>query len=389
MGCGASILAPSQALPLPASCGALDTLSFGTNMTEFVKIIDWDKQTVANDGVTFDATQTCVNDLFQQNGGVWLMEVSVDGSTFYEWSVYKQIQVRNAFDAHGYIYYWRDADNVLNQDFELYSDVNDAISGSSMWATCTYNDPKAGFARDCCCRSASQAFEPGQGGSGWGFFAPSSFRTNIRWSKIRFSMQAQPLSTPAPPPPPTASGLPASCGALDALSFGTDMVEFAKIIDWDKQTVANDGVTFDATQTCVNDLFQQNGGVWLMEVSVDGSTFYEWSVYKQIQVRNAFDAHGYIYYWRDADNVLNQDFELYSDVNDAISGSSMWATCTYNDPKAGFARDCCCRSASQAFEPGQGGSGWGFFAPSSFRTNIRWSKIRFSMPTQPLPTSPP
>ncbi|CAE7212707.1 dnm1l [Symbiodinium sp. CCMP2456] len=184
-------------LLLPASCGALDTLSFGTNMTEFVKIIDWDQQTVANDGVTFDATQTCVNDLFQQNGGVWLMEVSLDGSTFYEWSVYKQIQVRNGFDAHGYIYFWRSADNVLNQDFELYSDVNDAISGSSMWATCSYNDPQAGFARDCCCRSASQAFEAGLGGAGWGFFAPSSYRTNIRWSKIRFSMPTQPLPTPA------------------------------------------------------------------------------------------------------------------------------------------------------------------------------------------------
>ena len=29
---------PSQALPLPLSCGAFDTLLFGTNMTEFVKI---------------------------------------------------------------------------------------------------------------------------------------------------------------------------------------------------------------------------------------------------------------------------------------------------------------------------------------------------------------
>ena len=362
---------PSQALPLPLSCGAFDTLLFGTNMTEFVKIIGWDRETAANDGVTFDATRDCVNDLFEQNGGVWLMEVSPDGSTFYEWSVYKQIQERSGgFDAHGYIYWWRNAENLINQQFELYSDVNDAISESSMWATCTHNDAQAGFAREHCCRSASQAFEPGMGGAGWGF-----------------SMPTEPLPTPAPPPaPPAASGLPASCGALDALSFGTDMVEFAKIIDWDRETAANDGVTFDATQDCVNDLFEQNGGVWLL----DGSTFYEWSVYKQIQERSGgFDAHGYIYWWRNADNLINQQFELYSDVKDAISGSSMRATCTYNDAQAGFARDCCCRSASQAFEPGMGGAGWGFFAPSSYRTNIRWPRIRFSMPTQPLPTPTP
>ena len=126
--------------------------------------------------------------------------------------------------------------------------------------------------------------------------------------------------------------------------------------------------------------------MWLL----DGSTFYEWSVYKQIQERSGgFDAHGYIYWWRNADNLINQQFELYSDVNDAISESSMWATCTHNDAQAGFARDCCCRSASQAFEPGMGGAGWGFFAPSSYRTNIRWPRIRFSMPTQPLPTPTP
>ena len=158
-----------------------------------------------------------------------------------------------------------------------------------------------------------------------------------------------------------------------------------KIIDWDKGTSANNGVTFDATSDCVNALFNQNGGVWLMEVSTDGSTFHEWSVYKQIEVRGGFDAHGYIYYWRSASNLINQQFELYSDVDDAISENSKWASCSYNDPSAGFARDCCCRSPSESFEPNMGGGGWGFFAPSSYRTNIRWSKIRFSMPMQPLP----
>ena len=364
--------------PIPASCDSLDTLSFGSQNTEFVKIIDWDKGTAANNGVTFDATKNCVNDLFKQNGGVWLMEVSNDGSTFHEWSLYKQIQERDDFDAHGYIYNWRSANNKINQQFELYSDVNDAISGNSKWAQCNYDDSAAGFARDCCCRSSSQSFEPNKGGGGWGFFAPSRYRGNIRWSNIRISMPTQPLIKHEPK-------TPASCGSLDTLSFGSQNTEFVKIIDWDKGTAANNGVTFDATKNCVNDLFKQNGGVWLMEVSNDGSTFHEWSLYKQIQERDDFDAHGYIYNWRSANNKINQQFELYSDVNDAISGSSKWAQCNYDDSAAGFARDCCCRSSSQSFEPNKGGGGWGFFAPSRYRGNIRWSNIRISMPTKALP----
>ena len=176
--------------------------------------------------------------------------------------------------------------------------------------------------------------------------------------------------------------LPASCGDLQSLMFGAQ--EFVKIIDWDKGVSANNGVTFDATKECVNALFKQNGGVWLMEVSPGGGTFHEWSVYKQTQLRDGFDAHGYIYKWRSSNNLLNKQFELYSDVNDAISGDSKWARCNYDDANAGFGRDCCCRAPDKSFEPKKGGGSWGFFAPSRYRPNIRWSKIRFSMPLKPL-----
>ena len=184
--------------------------------------------------------------------------------------------------------------------------------------------------------------------------------------------------------PPTGPTVPSSCGSLDPMTFGTGKSQFVKIIDWDKGTSANNGVTFDATKDCINDLFAQNGGVWLMEVSKDGTTFHEWSVYKQIQVRDGFDARGYIYKWKSSNNKLNKQFELYSDVNDAISGTSKWNKCNYDDNNAGFGRDCCCRASSKSFEPNKGGGGWGFFAPSKYRKNIRWSKIRFSMPIKPL-----
>lgn len=179
--------------------------------------------------------------------------------------------------------------------------------------------------------------------------------------------------------------LPAACGDLSQLTFGSAQTPFYTIFDWDK-SAADTGVTFDAGQECVNQLFSDNGGVWLMEVSdADGTTFHEWSVYKSIKDRASFDAHGYITYWRSSNNRINQEFKLYTDVNDAISDGSAWGSCNYDDAAAGFPRDCCCRRSNAAFEPSKGGSGWGFFAPSRYKGNIRWPKVRLSMPSDPLP----
>jgi len=44
---------------------------------------------------------------------------------------------------------WYDDCNALNVDFELFSSVDDAVSGSNRWNWCNYNDPGIGFPRDC------------------------------------------------------------------------------------------------------------------------------------------------------------------------------------------------------------------------------------------------
>ena len=44
---------------------------------------------------------------------------------------------------------WFSTDNVLNEDFELYSNYEDALSGDNKWTYCNYDDDDVGFPRDC------------------------------------------------------------------------------------------------------------------------------------------------------------------------------------------------------------------------------------------------
>mmetsp|Transcript_7566 Transcript_7566/g.11135 ORF Transcript_7566/g.11135 Transcript_7566/m.11135 type:complete len:511 (+) Transcript_7566:55-1587(+) len=44
---------------------------------------------------------------------------------------------------------WFSTDNVLNEDFELYSTYEDALSGDNKWTYCNYDDENVGFPRDC------------------------------------------------------------------------------------------------------------------------------------------------------------------------------------------------------------------------------------------------
>ena len=50
---------------------------------------------------------------------------------------------RNWFDTHDCL------SNVLNRDFELYSNEHDASAGTNKWKFCNYDDAGVGFPRDC------------------------------------------------------------------------------------------------------------------------------------------------------------------------------------------------------------------------------------------------
>jgi hypothetical protein len=44
---------------------------------------------------------------------------------------------------------WSSSNNVLNQDFELYSTLEDLENGVNKWTYCNYDDDGVGFPRDC------------------------------------------------------------------------------------------------------------------------------------------------------------------------------------------------------------------------------------------------
>lgn len=44
---------------------------------------------------------------------------------------------------------WSSSNNLINQDFAMYSSVDDARNGTNAWTFCNYDDPGVGGFRDC------------------------------------------------------------------------------------------------------------------------------------------------------------------------------------------------------------------------------------------------
>ena len=53
----------------------------------------------------------------------------------------------NAFDVFANT--WSSENNKINEDFKLFTNIEDARSESNMWTYCDYNIPFVGFPRDC------------------------------------------------------------------------------------------------------------------------------------------------------------------------------------------------------------------------------------------------
>ena len=66
-------------------------------------------------------------------------------------SVYKRTsKIPDGFDAYSiFTHTWRDKDNILNTDFEIYNSLEDMKANRNRWTFCNYNDPGVGYPRDC------------------------------------------------------------------------------------------------------------------------------------------------------------------------------------------------------------------------------------------------
>jgi len=71
---------------------------------------------------------------------------------------------------------WRSDNNLLHKDFELYSKMTDAMSGTAPWEYCNYDADGVGFPRDC----GPAGAVAGQW-STWDKGVPGGGRMNVRF----------------------------------------------------------------------------------------------------------------------------------------------------------------------------------------------------------------
>jgi hypothetical protein len=63
---------------------------------------------------------------------------------------YKRITDYSSFDAYSnFLVTWSSSNNILGTDFNLYSNLADALAETNPWTTCNYDHPGIAFPRDC------------------------------------------------------------------------------------------------------------------------------------------------------------------------------------------------------------------------------------------------
>jgi surface protein len=124
-----------------------------------------------------------------------------------------------------------------------------------------------------------------------------------------------PPSPPSPPPPPPAPGM-----FFTAVALSDD----------------GDQVTVDIGETAFNEAFQLCPLVKYVRNGADHAYYH-----RITDIPSNFDAYSlFTYTWKDTNNVLGTDFDLFDTLDDLRSSANKWQFCNYNDPDVGFPRDC-------------------------------------------------
>lgn len=85
------------------------------------------------------------------SGGFYIKRICPTCNDDHNQIIYKRLTpLPEGFDIPNlFLNTWSSVDNVLNVDFELYSNMLDALEGTARWDACNYDDPGIGFPRDC------------------------------------------------------------------------------------------------------------------------------------------------------------------------------------------------------------------------------------------------
>ena len=102
---------------------------------------------LSDDGgqVTVDIGETAFNEAFQLCPLVKYVRNGADHAYYH-----RITDIPSNFDAYSlFTYTWKDTNNVLGTDFDLFDTLDDLRSSANKWQFCNYNDPDVGFPRDC------------------------------------------------------------------------------------------------------------------------------------------------------------------------------------------------------------------------------------------------
>jgi hypothetical protein len=311
--------------------------------------------------IATDITQETFNSMFQtcpivryrRNGAVW--------------AIYKRTNLNSLSEIDAYslfTYLWASANNNLNVDFEIYSNEVDMRNDENKWTYCNYDDPDVGFPRDCG-RSAYI-------GNTW-FSMPDGAHAARGLSQGAgfdiYSGDDCPVSL-------AASCEDAACNGADSTLTGTGEycpdgagwsccdttipVNNAGCTEapcWSQGDTCPDAPVTDAAGWEVGVLVSDDGSTVASDIGeTDFNTKFqacpvvrynrngaEFAVYKRIDQSDVAGINAYQLFtetWSSSDNIINQDFELFSNSEDMRNGVSQWSFCNYDDPDVGFPRDC-------------------------------------------------
>ena len=92
-----------------------------------------------------DIGETAFNEAFQLCPLVKYVRNGADHAYYH-----RITDIPSNFDAYSlFTYTWKDTNNVLGTDFDLFDTLDDLRSSANKWQFCNYNDPDVGFPRDC------------------------------------------------------------------------------------------------------------------------------------------------------------------------------------------------------------------------------------------------
>jgi len=218
-------------------------------------------------------------------------------------SIYKRVSaVPDGFDAYGlFTQTWRSVINMLHEDFEIYSNYADLWANQNEWQFCNYDDPDVGYPRDC----------------------GKHDKVDGKWFSLPGGKQNAPGLTNG-----ASFEIHQSCNCPVTNSHSN--FKDAVCLSHDGKDITKFGRDkFNAAfRKCPIVQYTRNGEVH--------------SIYRRVsQIPDNLDAYDiFTSTWTESDNVLHEDFDIYSNYEDLTANQNEWSFCNFDDFDVGYPRDC-------------------------------------------------